>query len=335
MTIQITIIGLGQIGASAGLALGEYADEIFRVGHDKDSFVARKAKQKGAVNKTTITLQNAVKDADVVLLALPVHAIRSTLEYISQDLKEDAVVIDTAPVKRVVEKWAAELLPPQRYYVGLTPVINPAYLQDFDFGIEAAQKDLFKGSLIGLVSGPKTSPQAIKVAANLITLLGAKLFFASMAEIDGLMTLVHIMPQLMASALLSATTTTPGWRDGRKLAGRAYAQASEPLGFGGNPEALANMVVNNNDNVTRVIDDAIRSLQSLRHAAANQNEDALIEYFQDAHNSRNSWWVNRQDGIWADTEVSENAPSLERKSMFKQMFGFGGNIGGKGIKGDK
>ncbi len=324
MTIQITIIGLGQIGASAGLALGDYADDVFRVGHDKDPLAARKAKQEGAVDKTTLTLQNAVKDAHVVLLALPVHAIRPTLEHISQDLKEDAVVIDTAPIKRVVEEWAEELLPPQRYYIGLTPVINPAYLQDFDFGIEAARKDLFEGTLMGLVSGPKANAQAVNLATSLIQLLGAKPFFVSVAEMDGLMTMTHIMPRLMAAALLSATTTAPGWRDGRKLAGRAYAQVSEPLGFGGYPEALTNMVLHNNDNVTRVIDDAIRSLYDLRQAAADQDEDALNAYFQEAQKSRNRWWVDREDGDWSDTKASEDSPDLGRRSTLKRILGFGG-----------
>ena len=34
MTVQITIIGMGQIGASIGLALGEHKDLFMRVGHD-------------------------------------------------------------------------------------------------------------------------------------------------------------------------------------------------------------------------------------------------------------------------------------------------------------
>ena len=52
MSVQITIVGLGQIGASVGLALGKRRSDIHRVGHDKNLEVAKKAQQIGAVDDT-------------------------------------------------------------------------------------------------------------------------------------------------------------------------------------------------------------------------------------------------------------------------------------------
>ncbi len=43
MTVQITIVGLGQIGASAGLALAAYKDQVATVGHDKSPQIAQRA----------------------------------------------------------------------------------------------------------------------------------------------------------------------------------------------------------------------------------------------------------------------------------------------------
>lgn len=325
MTIQISIIGLGQIGASAGLALGEYADDVLRVGHDKDPLIARKAKQENVIDKMTLTLSNSVKDADVVLLTLPAHEIRPTLEHIAQDLKEDAVVIDTAPIKRVVEEWADELLPPKRYYIGLSPVINPVYLQEFDFGIEAARKDFFKGTPMAIIAGSKANSQAVNLATSLIKLLGAKAFFVGAAEMDGLMTTTHIMPHVVSAALVSAVVTKPGWRDAQKFAGRAFAQVSEPVSFGGSPEALANMIIHNGDNVERVINDVIYALQDLRQFITEKDEEALDEYLQEVYKNRNRWWIDREDGEWTDTKMSGEKPDLERGSLLKRMIGFDGS----------
>jgi len=85
MGIQISILGLGQIGSSIGLVLGENKDQIHRVGHDKSQEAVRLAKEKNAIDKVAITLSGAVKDADVVILALPFQEIYPVLEHISQD----------------------------------------------------------------------------------------------------------------------------------------------------------------------------------------------------------------------------------------------------------
>lgn len=71
MTTQITIIGLGQIGTSIGLALAKQKESILRVGHDKESKTARTAKKMGAVDKVFINLFSAVENADFIVLALP------------------------------------------------------------------------------------------------------------------------------------------------------------------------------------------------------------------------------------------------------------------------
>ena len=61
MSAQITIVGLGQIGASVGLALGKRRSDIRRVGHDKSPEIAKKALQRGAVDEMKYNLPAAVR----------------------------------------------------------------------------------------------------------------------------------------------------------------------------------------------------------------------------------------------------------------------------------
>ncbi len=128
MSVRITIIGLGQIGGSFGLALADQKEMFQRVGHDAIPEISRMAQKLGAVDQVSLNLPASVRNSDVVLLALPIDQIRETIEIIAPDLKEDVVVLDTAPVKEVVTAWAKELLPPGRHYVGLSPVLNTNYL---------------------------------------------------------------------------------------------------------------------------------------------------------------------------------------------------------------
>jgi prephenate dehydrogenase len=321
--MQISIIGLGQIGTSIGMALSPYTSSITRVGFDQDQAASKTARQHKAIDREEASLQGAVDNADLIILALPTHEIRDTLTRISRELKPGAIVVDTAPIKRVIGQWMEETLPPQCHYIGLTPVVNPEYLQEFDFGVEAARDDLFEGGVMAVVTGPKADSKSVGVVTNLARLLGADPFFVDAAEIDGLMTMTHIIPRLLAAALLSSTLSQSGWREGRKIAGRAYARVSDPLVPGGEPEAVASTVIHNRDNVLRVIDDVVDSLLDLRRMIDQSDEEALRSRLLEAQRGRDAWWQDRKTGDWADRESRISDMNSTMGSMLGNMLGFG------------
>lgn len=319
MTVQLTIIGLGQIGASIGLALASQKEVIRRVGHDKEPNNAKRARDMGALDKVEFNLHAAVQDADLVLLTLPTDQIRETLEQIAEDLKEGAVVMDTAPVKEIIAAWVAELIPAGRYYIGLTPVLNPAYLHSTDTGLDAAHADLFKNGLIAISAAPRTVSDAVKLAADLTRLLGALPLFADPLEMDGLMAATHLLPQLLAAGLLNATLTQPGWREGRKVAGRAYAEATGPIAHMSTAGLAADAILNG-ENVLRMLDSALAALASIRSDIESHNHEALEERLERARQGRELWWKQRQAGDWAGPEaIPTEMPT--KSSIFGSLIG--------------
>ena len=322
MTIQITIIGLGQIGASVGLALAGKGDSLVRVGHDRKFDIAQQAKKMGAVDQTEINLPNSVRNADLILLSLPIDQIRETMEIIAQDLREGAVVMDTGPIKEAVATWAVETLPPGRYYVGLTPVLNPIYLHSVESGLQAARPDLFQGGLMAIVATAAAHAEAVKLASDLTHLLGATPFFVDPAEMDGLMAATHYLPQFLSAALLNATVDQPGWREARKVAGRAYAEATAPIVHLDQIQALTTSAMLNHDSVLRVLDSAIAALQNIREDISVQDSDALNERLNHARQAREKWWKERQAGDWLSVEgVTVEVPSVS--GAFSRMLGLG------------
>ncbi len=322
MTVQITIIGLGQIGGSFGLALQPKQELIKRVGHDKDANVARQAEKIKAIDRLEVNLHKAVRDADLILLCLPVGEIRETLQMIAEDLKEGAVVMDTAPAKEAVTGWAAEFLPASRFYIGLTPVVNPAYLHATESGIEAARADLFQDGLMAIVAPHQTESAAIKLAADLTQLVGARPMFADPLEMDGVMSATHLLPQLLAAALLDITVGQPGWREGRKIAGRAYAEASAPIAhLASKPDALGVSAIFNRENLLRLLDSTIASLQEMRGEIEAQDVTALNDRLKRARSGREAWWADRQSGDWGDGAAEMTIP--ENPGILGRMFGIG------------
>jgi prephenate dehydrogenase len=269
-----------------------------------------------------INLQAAVREADLVILSLPIDQIQETLSVIREDLKENAVVMDTGPVKEVVASWAKELLPEGRYYVGLTPVLNPVYLHDLDSGLNAAHPDLFRDGMVAIVSPPRVPSEAIKLAADLTRLLGAKPMFVDPLEIDGLMASTHILPQLIAAALLNTTVDQPGWREGRKVAGRAYAEVTSPIAQLTDHRSLRSAALLNRENVLRVMDGLIAALQVIRGDIQGEAEEALDERLGRARRGREEWWKQRLTSEW----VGEEAPASETPSAsewFGRLLGLG------------
>ncbi|MBI5840990.1 MAG: prephenate dehydrogenase [Chloroflexi bacterium] len=317
MAVQITIIGMGQIGASIGLALGQYKDAILRVGHDKKVEVEREAQKKGAVDKAEHNLPSAVKDAKLVVLCVPISQVRETLEFIAPDLQEGTIVLDTAPVKTEVMKWAKELLPEGRYYVGLVPAINPDLLHNLRFGLEAAQADLFSKGLFVIDAPYGTPGEVMTLAADFVRLLGAAPLLADMAESDGLMARTHLLPQLVAAAFLNATIDQPGWQEARKVAGRAYATLTAGLAYNDEIDSLRMAALHNRANVVHALDVMMASLRGLRDDIEKGDDDGVAERLEAALVGRQRWMDERMSADWM--EARRELPDIP--SFSERLFG--------------
>lgn len=323
MTAQLTIIGLGQIGASIGLALGKHGDKIKRIGSDIDPSVMKQADKLGVVDKTSLNLNAASRDADVLILALPLDQIQPTMKAVAPILKEGAVLMDTAPVKVATAEWAGATLQNNCSYVGFTPILNPQYLHNEGFGIAAARADLFQDGLFGITTPSKTSPEAINLATSLAKLMDASPLFIDLHEIDGLMAATHILPQLMSAALLNATLDQPGWLEARKVTGRAFAEVSGPAAHLDDVEALVAATNLNRENIVRKLDDAIAALQGLRNEIALDDPDALSLRLKHAKAGVNQWWKERGSGNWLAEELPKTDDIPTSKDFMGRMFGFG------------
>jgi prephenate dehydrogenase len=323
MTIQLLIIGLGQIGTSIGLALADQKNKIRCVGYDADLAVAHQSERMKAVEKLAGNLPKTAANSDLILLAMPVSGMREILEIIAPVLKEGAVVMDVSPAKEAMIAWTQELLPAGRYYVGLCPAINPDYLEARGLSLKAANADLFRKGLVGIVTPPGSPPAAIRLATDLVSLLGAEHLFFDAVEVDSLMAAVHLLPQLAGAALLDATINQSGWREGRKLAGRPYADVTGAFLHSGGAENLAHAAVLSGKHAVRVLDNLIASLQDLRAEIEEGKADVLLEHLNQAYEDRLTWWMERQKGGWLTDQMAAHAELPTGGQMLGRMIGLG------------
>ena len=333
MAVQITIIGLGQVGASMGLALAKIKDQVVRIGNDRDPDVARKAERTGAIDKFVINLPSAVEKADVVILAVPADEVRETIEVIAQDLKPGVVLIDTSPVKGPVMAWAKELLPGEdRYFAALTPGFNPAYLLEAYGGIDHAHADLFEKSLMLVSTQSGIDDSAVELVTRLIAVFGATPLFADTYEADGLTAYSHTLPNLLAAAMVNATIDQPGWREARKMAGPAYAQVTGPVEQFDETQKLGTAALLNAENTVRMLDNLMDALAQLRDALAEKDEAALHERLAHARDGREMWLQERSTGNWEKRAGSDQHMPTSGETIGRL---FGGKMFGGQQKKDK
>jgi len=311
MTVQITIIGLGQIGSSIGLALKAHGVNVHLVGHDKDPQTAKEAQKLGAVDDVKYNLPAAVREAKVVILALPFAGMRETLEVIAPELQDGTLILDTAPSKAAIAAWAKELLPAGRFYIGLTPAINPEYLHGTEFGVAAARADLFDKGLM-VVDAPMGTPENVfNLAMEFIALLGAMPLLMDTTEADGIFAAMHMLPQLAASALLEATVDKPGWHEARKLAGRPYASVTSGLAFHDDIASLRDSVLENRQNVVRLLNGLITSLINLRDDIDDNDREALAHRLENSWSGRIRWIDERVQADW----LNKDGPKIDAPSF--------------------
>jgi len=318
---RITIVGLGLIGGSIGLALRQTGNDYEVVGHDREHAVAGKARKLGAVSKTEWNLISACEEADLITIATPVMAIKETLTAIAPYLKPGCLVTDTASIKGPVMAWAKEILPETVNFVGGDPIISQeaSIGGSLPTGIEGARADLFQGGLYCLTPSPETSPQAVQLATDLVHLLGAKPFFLDAAEHDGLVAGVDHLPFVLSAALLETTIQSPAWREMRKLAGDVFQSATHFSS--GDAATYRDACLINRENIVRWIDTCLAKLTELREIIAAQEAEKLEKTFEEAMSVRDRWLRDKAEGRWELAE--EFSASAPQQSFMGRLIGLG------------
>ena len=299
---RVSIVGLGLIGSSIGLALRKADVTSAVIGHDSRRGAANEAKRIGAVDKADWNLISACEDADLVILAAPVRAIEESLKVLGPNLRPGCVVLDTASVKEPVMAWAAASLPEQVHFVGGNPILSRATRGQW--GVENARADLFDGALICLVPAPETDPEAIQLVSNMATILGSKPLFMDAVEHDGLLAAVEHLPTLLSLAMLETVIDQPAWRELRKVAGPAFESSTQLVTA--NSVAHSDLSVLNRENVVRWIDAMSASLSSLREVLSEGEVDPLDDRLLHALEERLKWLHDRGEAMWyegPDTEM--------------------------------
>ena len=195
---KVTIIGVGLIGGSLGLALKEKKPNFKIAGIDKQAII-EKAITRGAIDEGTVNLEEGIKEADVVILATPVKIILDLLPQINPFLKKECLVTDTGSTKQKIVQKANKVLSEDIFFIGGHPMAGSEKC-----GIESADPCLFHNKTYILTPAPKSNLRALEKMSLLIKMIGAKELILDPLEHDRIVSAVSHLPQIIAVSLINA-----------------------------------------------------------------------------------------------------------------------------------
>ncbi len=280
---KITIVGVGLLGGSVGLAARKcrVAKEI--AGYARRPKTIAEAEKVGALDYATTDLLAAVSGADLVILCTPLAQMRTLTERFLPALKRGAIVTDVGSVKAdVVRELESLVAKAGAQFVGSHPLAGGEKM-----GVPAARADLYTNAVCVVTPTKKSNPAAVRKVEQFWKSLGARVVKMDAAKHDALVSRTSHLPHLVAAALaglvldpkspkVQAQLCATGFRDTTRIAS-------------GSPEMWRDIALTNRKNVSQSVDALVGELKKFQAALKNGDAKAVEKFFATAKERRDNW----------------------------------------------
>ncbi len=281
LTGQLTVIGLGLIGASFAKAACELGLCREVVGVDSDASTCRAAVELGVADRATDNLADGCAGADIILLAVPVLAANDLLQQLAQ-LPEagSAVITDVGSVKGVLEQAALQAF--GELPAGLVPG-HPIAGSERS-GVTAANAGLFRQHKVILTPHAGTRPQALALVTQLWQHMGADVEHMSVQQHDRVLAATSHLPHLLAFGLVDSLAQRDENLDIFRYAAGGFRDFTRIAAS--DPQMWHDIFLSNRDAVLQQLDALTDDLASLRQAVEQGDGRYLMGVFTRARVAR-------------------------------------------------
>lgn len=201
----VAIMGLGLIGGSIALALKEsLKEEVTVTAFDCQKTTIEYARQCTPIDLVTDDYIAAVKDADLVVLAVPVLQMIPLAETIMPHLKEGAVLTDVGSTKAAICKDMVPILRDDISFVAGHPMAGTELS-----GIAAAKKDLFKNKVYIVISETAKDEASVALVESMVRAIGARVATLDLVLHDSCVAVISHVPHVAAAGLVNLLGCSP------------------------------------------------------------------------------------------------------------------------------
>lgn len=285
---KLAVIGVGLIGGSFALALKQarLAQHVVGVGRTPKNLETALAL--GVIDEASEDPAAAVREADFVLLAMPVGQMPEVMAQIAPALGSRAVITDAGSTKQDVIAYAKRFL--GAHFDRFVPAHPIAGTEKS--GAAAAFPDLYRERNVILCSQAETQASAIGVVRGAWEACGARVLELEAARHDEIFASVSHLPHVVAFALVSMLAKRS---DAAELLGFSGGGLRDTVRIAGSsPEMWRDICMANRDALTKLLDDYLKELELARAALASGDGHALEKMFDTAREARRRWLLKEQ-----------------------------------------
>jgi cyclohexadieny/prephenate dehydrogenase len=274
---HLTIVGVGLIGGSVGLAakVRDVAGRVVGVGRS-ESALAR-ARSVGAIDSFTTEIAAGVEAADLVIVCTPVDRVADDVAVVAKAAKSTAIITDAGSTKsKIVADIAARLSPRGPKFVGGHPLAGSEKK-----GAEHARPDLFDGRVVVVTPTGNADLAAAGRVERFWQALGAKTIRMSPADHDAALAVTSHLPHAAAAGLAGVTPvewlslSAGGFRDSTRIAA-------------GDPDLWAAIFEANRDAVLTAVDGFADRMAEFRRALAAGDRAGVVRWLAEAKRVRDA-----------------------------------------------
>ena len=268
--LRVAIVGLGQIGGSIGLDLVASDSVAEVIGFDSGPGVVLQAVAQEAIHSPADSLDEALGNADLIILATPIRATIRLIPRIAQKIPPSAIILDVAGTKVGVMATVREAGLADRYISG-----HPMAGHE-GIGLDAARVRLFRDSDFALTVDDSIQPAHLELVSGLVRGLGARPFLIEAEKHDRVTALTihlaHVAALAMGSLIAEQTQDDDSWMSLSGGSLRSLVRVG-----GSSPQLILDMLATNREHVTGLIDQLTEHLRVLKSALNEGDEDKIRE----------------------------------------------------------
>ncbi len=280
---KLVVFGVGLIGGSFALALKQKraVGHVVGVGRTRANLLA--AKRLGIIDEIATDAAVAVRDADLVLLAVPLAQNAAVLALIAPHLGPKTIVSDAGSTKRDIIKQARRHLGDNfSRFVPAHPIAGTE-----KSGAQAAFAELYRDHELIITAERETDPRAVAKVAAAWRIAGMRINRMRAADHDRMFALVSHLPHIVAYALVGQIA---GYRDAQTLLAHTGGGFRDTTRIAGSsPEMWRDVCLSNRDALLPALDDYIAEFERLRGLLVTNDAAGLEARFSSAREIRARW----------------------------------------------
>jgi len=270
--MRVGIIGLGLMGGSFALAIRKKYEDLEIVGYDHNDQHTLEALELGLVDRVAEELSE-FRDFDLIVLAIPVDAIVATIKQLTF-VSPKTTIIDFGSTKKKIVDEVPESI--RENVVASHPMTGTE-----KFGPSAAIENLYRGKVIVFCDIEESGTHQAKLARELFSKLGMKIFYMDASEHDKHAAYISHMPHALSFSLANSVMNQENPKAIIALAGGGFKDMSRIAKS--SPNMWGDIFRQNRENVLEAIKSFRKELDFCEELIRKEDWDSLYSWMQKAN----------------------------------------------------